>query len=208
MPFITPKKTGIIRGTRSDLSSGEIRLEIEPLGDWKKSLKRVMNLDRKIKTASYKAQLKVGTTIVKKVKGHLRNQDLSWADLSDDWYREKLSRSLNTNTLMAYGSYYNAIEVWQNRQAAAVFIGVKKGKFTRNRYGKKSPIEIATIAVLHEFSSGKRFPRRPLWNPTIEELGGPLGIKKMFLNSFSWWLRQQGVPLDKATSTITSLGWQ
>jgi hypothetical protein len=48
--------------------------------------------------------------------------------------------------------------------------------------GKRSRLDIATIATIHEFSRGKRIPRRPLWNPTIKEMGSSKGIQKICYN--------------------------
>lgn len=187
---------------KSDLP--QMRMQIKPIGNWSKVIRTFQTLGPAIKRASIKAQLKVCNEILRKVKGHLRNQDLGWKKLSPGYSARKHELGLDPRTLIAYGNYYHAIEVWQVGSRHMVFVGVKKGKYTSTISGKRSKLDIATIATVHEFSRGKRFPKRPLWNPTVQEIGGPQGIKKMYINSLRYWLRREGLPAD----TINKLRWR
>ena len=188
--------------TRSKLPN--LRLEVKPIGNWQKTIRTFQQLGPAVKRASIKAQLKVCNEIAKKVKAHLRNQDLGWKKLSPEYAQRKQELGLDHRILMAYGNYYHSIEVWQVGNRHMTFVGVKKGKYTQTLSGKRSSLDIATIATLHEFSRGKHFPRRPLWNPTITEIGGAAGIKKMYVNSLRYWLRKEGLPVE---ATIKKLGW-
>lgn len=172
-------------------------IQIKPVGQWAETIKTIGRLDPAIKAASIAAQFKVANLICKKVKAHLRNQDLGWAPLSDSYYDEKEHEGLSTKTLMAHGNYYNAIEVWHPGNQHMVYVGVRRGKFTRNLKGKRSKLEIAQIAAIHEFSSGRKIPRRPLWNPSIHELGGAKGIKQLYMGSFLYHLRMAGIPIKQ-----------
>lgn len=171
------------------------RLEITPVGNWARVIRTVQNLGPDFKEAGLKAQMKVAREIVRKVKAHIRNQDLGWRPLAESTIAIKESYGLDSKVLYAHGGYYRAIEAWQKGSQHMVFAGVKKGKYSRAYSGRKRAIEIAQVAALHEFSSGKRFPRRPLWNPTIREMGGARGIKDMFMGSFLYWLRMKGIPI-------------
>jgi hypothetical protein len=96
---------------------------------------------------------------------------------------------------MAWGNYYNNIKTWRVGSQKALMIGVRSGIYTRGYNGKKSKLDIARIAVIHEFSSGRRIPRRPLWNPTIAEYG-VRGFKELYLKFFKARLRRNRIPFN------------
>ena len=171
------------------------RMEIKPMGNWANTISTVTRISPDIKDAGIKGQMKVAREIVRRVKGHIRNQDLGWKPLSETTQAIKSIYGLDSRTLYAHGGYYNAIEAWQKGSQFMVFAGVKKGKYSRSYGGKKRAIDIGQVAAVHEFSSGKRVPRRPLWNPTIREMGGAAGLKKMFMGSFLYYLRMKGIPI-------------
>jgi hypothetical protein len=174
---------------------GMPRVEIKPIGKWEETIRTIQRLSPAIKAASMQAQLKVAREIVKKVKGHLRNQDLDWRPLDAGTILAKERYGLDTRILIAHGAYYNAIEVWQKGSQHMVFAGVKKGKMAFSYAGRRRKMDIGQLAAIHEFSSGKRVPRRPLWNPTIREMGGVKGIQKMYTNSLLYHLRLKGIPV-------------
>lgn len=171
------------------------RVEVKLFGRWEETIKMVQNLSPAIKIASIAAQMKVCNEILKRVRRHLRNQDLGWRPLSSRYSALKAESGLDGRTLIAHGTYYHAIQVWSKGIGHMVFVGVKKGTYGSTASGKKSKIDVARIATIHEFSSGRRIPRRPLWNPTIREIGGVGGIKKMYLNSLMYRLRLLGIPV-------------
>lgn len=178
-------------------TSDRPQIKFELFGDWDKAMNVIKGLGPNIKKASVKAQLKVGNIIVRKVKAHIRNQDLGWKPLSPMYEMRKSGAGLNTNIMRAHDTYYDNIKVWQSGNRHLVNIGVKRGIYTKTISGRKSKLEVATIAAIHELSSGKRFPRRPLWNPTIKEMGSSKGIRKIFINSLVWHLRLYGVPVKQ-----------
>ena len=190
-------RTFLHKGNLANIGNNGIipKVRFELFGDWAKTMYILKTIGPKVKLASTKAQLKVGKEIAKKVRGHIRNQDLGWEPLSTKYAEAKANAGLQGGTLMAYNNYINAIKVWQPGNRHMVLIGVKRGIYTREINGKRSRLEIAEIAGIHEFSSGKRVPRRPLWNPTIAEMGGANGIKKMYINSLAWHLRAMGIPV-------------
>lgn len=186
------------------LGGDDLKMEVKLFGDWAKAIRTFQGLSRKIKIASLEAQTKVCEAVVKKVKAHLRNQDLGWAPLNPKYLERKSERGLDSRALIAYGNYYHAIGVWKKGNQHLVFAGVKRGIYTRSLTGKRSKLDIATIAVIHEFSSGKKIPKRPLWNPTLREFGKK-GIKDLYVKNLRTSLRRQGLPVK---DTIALLKWR
>lgn len=179
------------------VNPGIPKISFSLFGQWKQTMDLLSSIGPKVKKASIAAQLKVGKEIAKKVKAHIRNQDLGWQDLSEEYARRKADAGLHSETLMAYKTYYENINVWESGNKKLINIGVKRGIYTREVSGKRSKLDVATIAGINEFASGNRVPRRPLWNPTIVEMGGAKGIKKMYINSLIWHLRASGVNVRK-----------
>lgn len=172
------------------------QLTFELYGEWDKAIRTLGKVGPAAKIASLYAQMKVANIIKKKVVGHLVNQDLGWRALSDKYLAQKSKVAADTAILFAWNQYYLNIDVWHKSNEHTVFVGVKKGKYTYSVWDhRKSKIDIATIAFIHEFSRGKRVPRRPLWNPTIAEMGGEKGIKDLFLKHFMGKLRSMGIPI-------------
>lgn len=171
------------------------RVEFKLFGQWDETIRILNKLSPRIKECSLIAQMKICKEICKRVKGHIKNQDLSWQPLSVNYAKRKSDHGLDGGILNAYGNYYNNVEAWQKSNQHFAFVGVKKGKYTRGINGKRSKLDIATIAAVHEFSSGRRIPRRPLWNPTIAEMGGAPGLKKLYVKHLVGSLRVRGIPV-------------
>jgi hypothetical protein len=181
------------------------KIKFELFGDWTRAMSVLKTMGPKVKESSLRAQLKVGNVIAKKVKAHIRNQDLGWQGLDEDYAKAKGAGGLSGKVLMGYKTYYNEIKVWKSGNRHLVNIGVRRGIYTRELSGGRSKLEVAAIAGVHEFSSGRRIPRRPLWNPTIAEIGGVKGIQKMYINSLIWHLRMFGVPVTAKRTNNTSI---
>jgi len=180
------------RNEEGDYAGYAMRFRL--VGEWKRTMDVIQRLPNSMKESSLNAQMKLGEEVIKRVKAHLRKQDLPWPPLHSDTQAKKSRADLDPRALIAYGSYYHNIKVWRVGSQKTVLIGVKPGIYTRTYMGKRSKIDIARIAAIHEFSSGKRVPKRPLWNPTIREMGGAQGFKDQFLKSFKAYLRRAGIP--------------
>lgn len=176
----------------------EGKLTFELYGEWDKTIRTVQKVGPAVKVAGLYAQMKVANILKKKVVGHLLNQDLGWRALDDKYLAQKAKVAADTRILMAYNQYYQNIEVWHRASEHTVFVGVKKGKYTYSVWdNKRSRIDIATIAFVHEFAKGHRVPRRPLWNPSIQEMGGEKGIKELFVKHLVGKLRVMGIPVKQ-----------
>lgn len=179
------------------------RLDIKLFGQWEETIRVLQKVSPAVKEVSIKAQLRVGREIVRRVKAHLRNQDLGWQPLSSSYQKRKADAGLPSGKILyAYGNYYRNIEVWRRANHHLVYIGVRRGRYTKNLEGKKSKIDIATIAAIHELSSGKRIPKRPLWNPTIKEMGGVKGIKTLYVQYLVKGLQRKGIPIKIKKNVI------
>lgn len=180
-----------------DLESGIPRIKFQLFGRWEDSIRMINSLSPAIKKSSVLAQLKICQLIAKKVKNHLKYQDLDWEPLSEDYEIRKQRAGMDGRILMSNQTYYNNIEAWTISNRHLAFVGVKKGMYTRELSGARSRLDVATIAGIHEFATGGgRIPRRPLWNPTINEIGGASGIKKLYIGHLAQALRMNNIPVQ------------
>lgn len=135
---------------------------VEPFGNWQEVEARIAGLPRAIKASAVWGQRKAAEKLVKIVKGHIDNQDLGWTPLK----RPELSG--DPRILVDYGTYRDNIKTWQKNYTR--YVGVKKDVI--NHRGER----VWMVAALHEFMSYHGGPYRPLWGPSVEELGGSKGI--------------------------------
>lgn len=180
-----------------DLNQGYIpRIEFKLFGNWEGTVRMINKLGPSIKQASLISQLKICNLIAKKVKAHLKNQDLDWEPLSERYAIRKENAGMDGRILMANETYYNNIQAWTKGNQHLAFVGVKKGMYTKEISGRRSRLDVATIAAVHEFAAGgSHIPRRPLWNPTIAEIGGTKGIKELYIKHLVGALRVRGIPV-------------
>ena len=166
-------------------------ITFELFGNWQRQLFKTSVLAVDIRLSAREGQRVAGEKLSRKVKSHLRNQDLRpWEQLSDSRKRRK---SKNKDLVLIHEEhYYNNIKAWSKRNT--YYVGVKRG--VTNEKG----IEVARIAAIHEDKSiNNSGPDRELWGPSIEEMGGPGGIRKMILKRIAAKLIMRGWK-------VTSLG--
>jgi len=167
------------------------QLKFTPTGKWDEASRLMGRLNPEIKEASVKAQWKLCEEILKRVKRHMIRQDLGWKPLNRKYVKLKKGLGWDHRMLLATKDYYDNIMIWKRANGWQVFVGVKPGIYGRTIRGKRAKKDIASIATIHEFARGKR--RRPLWNPTIREMGNTPGIKKMYLDQFEKELKKGGL---------------
>lgn len=176
------------------------KIKFELVGDWEKAIREFSSMGRVVKAASIAAQLKLGREIVKKVKGHLKKQDIpNWPPLNREYRRRKLNAGYGSDMLMMTQTYYDNITTWKVGNNNLVLIGVKRGIFGKTLSGKRSKIEVAAYAWIQERTVNLK-QRRPLWDYTIQEdLGGKMGIEDTFLLYFYKQLkiRQSNIQVQK-----------
>lgn len=140
-----------------------LNIEIKKIGNWAGAELQYKNLDRTIKMSLMATERLIANKIKAKVRGHMRNQDLPWREAS----RSKKGPKLMIET----GTYYNSIKVRQLN--LAITVGVDKDVIHPRTHQP-----IWRIARWQENGTkGKhRIPKRPLWEPSIKEVGGSVGI--------------------------------
>lgn len=168
------------------------KAHFKPFGKWDEAAKALGRLEPDIKYAALRAQELVSKQIYRKVKAHLRDQDLPWKPLNSKYSEKKQNLGMDPRILIMSGSYYHAIHIWKRSNGWQYFVGVKKGEYGITLSGKRSRLPIASIAAIHEFSSNAK-RKRPLWNPTIREMGNTPGLKKLYLTKFANILRRRGL---------------
>lgn len=179
-----------------------IGLQFKTYGRWDETIKTIQRLGPTIKQASVAAQMLVCREIARRVKAHLRNQDLNWRPLSPEYRAAKAAYGWDRRILLATHTYYDNIEVFKKGNQHLVYVGVRKGIYGRTPSGKRNRLELAKIAVIHEFSSNSK-RRRPLWNPTIREMGGVTGLKELYTKHLHKELRKRRIPI----SAIGKIRW-
>lgn len=134
-------------------------IEFKLEGNWSVPGDAFRGMPRMVKKAGQDAQKKTAEKIVKLAKKHIRAQDLGW----------KPSQKASGKTLIDTGAYYDAIKAW--KQGDAYLAGVPLG--ATNAKG----VPIFIYALVHEYGSSN-VPRRPLWRPVYQEMGGKKGLAK------------------------------
>ena len=163
-------------------------IRISMVGDWRGEMRKMRRLAPDIYVSAMWGQEKAAKKLVKIVKDHLMNQDLKWTPLSARTIKRKKG---NTRMLLDSETYYNNIKAF--RKGYIYYAGVKRGVTQPNG------IETARVAAIHEFRSlaTKGSPRRPLWTPSIAEMGGAKGIRNIVAKAIARKLALRGWKLTK-----------
>lgn len=163
------------------------QLNIKPFGPWG-TVKRLLNdLPKNIKEIGISAQRSVAEKYARKVKAHLRNQDVpGWTPLSPKYADFKMGKYGHEDILIASELYYDSIKAWS--EGRVYYAGVPAG------IQYKNGTEVARVAYIHEAWSGMAGrPHRPLWVYTLQEdFNGVKGIKKLTNEIFAQRLRDKG----------------
>lgn len=143
-------------------------------GPWLKTKLLLNFLAPNIRLATIAGQRKIADKYVRKIKSHLRNQDIpGWTPLSPAYADYKMGKYGNEDILMASRTYYDNIKSW--RQGGVYMAGVKKSA------AYSSGKSVARIAFIHEnWSKIQGKPHRPLWDYTLNnDMGGRIGIHRL-----------------------------
>lgn len=180
-------------------------IHFKPIGQWEQTVRTMQKMRYTIKAASLNAQIRLCKEIAKRVKGHLRNQDLPWRHLTPNYLRKKTAKGWDERMLIGSQTYYDSIKVITKGNQHLAYVGVPKGIYGPKLSGKgRNKLEVAQIAAIHEFSQNAK-RRRPLWNPTIREMGGAKGIKQIYTDFLFKELRRKGFPVNKINSIISGI---
>src|SRR5690554_486987 len=148
-------------------------LTARKIGNWDEAIKFIDKLGYNIKPAAIKAQRIEANEIKRKVVLHMLKQDLPWEPLSKSTIaRKKQNKNL---VYLDTEKYMESIRVWTNH--SRVFVGVPKGILYK-KGGRVTTVD--QVAIWMEYGTPNRsnpVPARPIWNPTIQEVGGARGIR-------------------------------
>ena len=131
-------------------------VNVKMIGNWKGAVKTAALLNPVIKKSIVQGQRKYARRLVAIVKKHIISQDLGWKPAS----ASKRGSLLMIDTR----DYYTSIRYWQKNYE--LHVGVPT-HLIHGRSGKP----IWKIASWQE-QGNKRVPKRPLWAPSIKEMGG------------------------------------
>lgn len=154
-------------------------LKFTPFGDWDKAKILTKALPTTIRRSVLWGQEKAVRKLAKIVKQHILSQDLPALSQNP----KKKIRQGEERVLIESGTYVDSISVWQ--QDFTYFVGVKPGLIEPNGN------EISKVAFWLETGT-KNIPPRPVWGPSIEEMGGIKGINKIVLAVLAAKLKSQG----------------
>lgn len=131
-------------------------VKVSMLGNWPKAVKTFATLSPVVKRSIAMGQRKYARKLVAIVKGHIIQQDLGWKAASPS----KRGSMLMIDTR----DYYQSIRYWQKNYE--LHVGVPE-HLIHGRSGQK----LWKVATWNERGT-KKIPARPLWGPSIKELGG------------------------------------
>lgn len=161
------------------------------VGNWDAAYQFFDEMGYRVKTITLKSQEEIVKKLKKIVVGHLLAQDLNWAPLRASTKEHKYPKNANL-ILIDTELYLKSISTF--RVGNTWMIGIKKGIAYRRR---GSFVNVDRVAVLLEYGTTKMVPR-PLWTPSIQELGGAKGIRNYIAKAIYEKLKQRarGGPVD------------
>ena len=157
-----------------------IHLEFTAFGDWDKANFNIKELPKTIQRSILDIQEKTTKNLARTVKNHILNQDLE----SLARQKKKPQYSHDVRTLIDTATYVESISTW--RKDNIYYAGVKPGIV--DMVG----VEVARIAFWLETGT-KRMPARPVWGPSLEEIGGIKGMKTALYNRLKQKYEKEGM---------------
>lgn len=167
------------------------------IGDWSGVEMFFDNLGIEVKKKTEQAQWEICKKLRDAVIRHILAQDLGWQKLSKRTRNAKGSDLIYIDTQ----TYLNNIKAWKVKGQA--FVGVKRGIIYKRKSGN---VNLERVAIWMEYGTS-RMPARPVWGPSIEELGGKKGIRDYvaaaIYRRLKWLAR--GKPIAITQKGITKL---
>ena len=136
---------------------------ITKFGPWLEVNAALGSLPILIRESAIWGMRKASERLRKIVIDHIDNQDLGWTKL------DPKTVTGDPRILVDTEAYRNAIQSYRVRWT--YFTGVR-----HNEYNNRG-IRIVDYALAHEYGLG--VPIRPLWEPSIKELGGKRGVQSI-----------------------------
>ena len=145
-----------------------MRLQFKPFGDWNGATWKITKLPVSIKQAVMDGQEAAGNKLIKIVRKHIIAQDLP----SFSQYPKVRPAHLSgvSDLLIDSTNYLQSLAVW--RKQSVLYVGVKSSAREPNG------VETARVAFWLETGT-KTIPARPVWEPSIGEIGDADGLNKI-----------------------------
>ena len=161
------------------------QITIKKQGNWAGATWNYKMLNKSIRETIVKEEKAIAKELYQRVRAHIRDQDLPWKRPSKNKRGSKL--------MIHWGTYYHSITTGSNKLEA--WVGVRKGL-----YHPRTGQEIHRIATWQEYGTNShkhKIPKRPLWGPSIEEMGG----RQAFVNRVEKKLRAKMKRMGRSTKT-------
>ena len=137
-------------------------LVITKIGNWVAAETKLAAIGGLVMSSAVYGQRNAAEKLVAIVRGHIDHQDLGWPAVLQD--------SGDPRILVDSELYRNSIKAWKS--GTVYYAGVP----TSVKYPKGN--RVSDVAIMHEFGTN-RMVERPLWGPSIKELGGSKGVRKI-----------------------------
>ena len=155
-------------------------------GKWELATKAIESMPSKLKEAYRQSQRNYGDKLRRVVRNHIIAQDLPWKDLSSATIKRKGHQEIYQDSL----DYYNAIRVYSSGPYR-ISVGVKPNDV--NQKGVNIAMYAAVNEFGHRFEGSNRYvPKRPLWAPSVKDLGGKQGLAESVAGNFNRLCKQDG----------------
>lgn len=150
----------------------------EKVGDWSGVIGFFNGMGIEVKKKTIQAQYDICKEIKRRLIGHILSQDLGWAPLAPRTQRKK--KNHKTDAYIDTELYMKSIKVWKDGNKA--YVGIKKGVVYKRKGGN---VTLDRVARWMEYGTTGRSqqPARPLWAPTIDEVGGAEGIRDFVVDA-------------------------
>lgn len=146
-------------------------LVTKKMGNWEGTLRMLKNLGYDVTDAYRKSQTDFAKSLRDRVIQHIKAQDLHWASLSPLTKLRKNQKNRN-KIYVDTETYLKSIMILKDGNNISV--GLKRGQPYKGR--KDRSVTVDQVAMWMEFGTSKA-PARPLWQPSIEEMGGAKGFR-------------------------------
>jgi len=168
-------------------------IDLKKTGDWNIVHRLVNSFPEDISVGARRALIKTAAEAEARAVRHLRDQDLGWKPLSEEYLKSKIASGLSEKTLISSSQMMQAITSDIDTGGKKSYAGVFRKSFYKNSGVMKTPkskngrrknpkrnrpsessskkLAISDIAKTMEYGSVKKgIPARPLWRPVYKEV--------------------------------------
>lgn len=161
-------------------------MSLQKFGDWDLVLNLANNMSQDVKLANRQVLAQLASRAEGLAVKFIRDQNLPWPKLSDQYLEYKRRQGLSTKILVATSTLFQSItsQVYANYSFAGVF---RKNKAANGEF-------VSDIAKIMEYGSIKRgIPPRKLWKPVFTIMKAYLIKEQLFARqTIKNWKKRTG----------------